>query len=33
MPLSITAHHATTDGWHIKQFLDDLQTEMDSPNN
>lgn len=32
MPISITAHHATTDGWHIKQFLDDLQTEMDNPN-
>lgn len=29
MPLSITAHHATTDGWHIKNFLDDLQHEMD----
>ena len=29
MPLSITAHHATTDGWHIKCFLDDLQKAMD----
>ncbi len=31
MPLSITAHHATTDGWHIKCFLDDLQEAMDEP--
>jgi chloramphenicol O-acetyltransferase type A len=31
MPLSITAHHATTDGWHIKRFLDDLQGAMDCP--
>ena len=25
MPLSITCHHATTDGYHIKCFLDSLQ--------
>ena len=31
MPLSITAHHATTDGWHIKKFLDDLQNAMNNP--
>jgi chloramphenicol O-acetyltransferase type A len=31
MPLSITAHHATTDGWHIKCFLEDLQKAMDCP--
>lgn len=31
MPLSITAHHATTDGWHIKTFLEDLQNAMNSP--
>lgn len=29
MPLSITCHHATTDGWHIRQFLEDLQSDMD----
>lgn len=31
MPLSITVHHATTDGWHIKNFLEELQLEMDDP--
>lgn len=31
MPLSITVHHAATDGWHIKQFLEDLQSLMDHP--
>lgn len=31
MPLSITAHHATTDGWHIKEFLAELQDAMDTP--
>lgn len=30
MPLSLTAHHATTDGYHIAKFLDNLQNEMDS---
>ena len=29
LPLSITVHHATTDGWHIKEFLDQIQLEMD----
>jgi len=28
MPLSLTCHHATTDGYHIKQFLDDLNGEI-----
>lgn len=31
MPLSITAHHATTDGWHVKEFLNDLQDAMNNP--
>jgi len=31
LPLSLTVHHATTDGWHIKSFLDDLQHGMDNP--
>lgn len=29
MPLSITCHHATTDGYHINCFLEELQREMD----
>ena len=29
MPLSITCHHATTDGYHIKCFIDSFYTEMD----
>ena len=29
MPLSLTCHHATTDGWHIHRFLEDLQADMD----
>ena len=28
MPLSLTCHHATTDGWHIKCFLDDLHQDI-----
>ena len=31
LPLSITLHHATTDGWHVKKFLDDLQYAMNHP--
>ncbi len=31
LPLSITVHHASTDGWHIKNFLDDLQDDMNNP--
>ena len=30
MPLSITCHHAATDGWHVNRFLETLQREMDS---
>lgn len=29
MPLSITCHHATTDGYHVSLFLEQLQMEMD----
>jgi chloramphenicol O-acetyltransferase type A len=29
MPLSITCHHATTDGWHVKCFLEQLQSDAD----
>jgi chloramphenicol O-acetyltransferase type A len=31
MPLSITVHHATTDGWHLKVFLEELQKTMNEP--
>lgn len=31
MPLSITVHHATTDGYHLKLFLEELQRSMDEP--
>jgi chloramphenicol O-acetyltransferase type A len=31
MPLAITAHHATTDGYHLKVFLEELQRTMDCP--
>jgi chloramphenicol O-acetyltransferase type A len=31
LPISVTLHHATTDGWHVKQFLDDLQYTMNHP--
>ncbi len=27
LPLSITCHHATTDGYHVKMFLDTLQDD------
>ena len=30
MPLSITANHAATDGWHVSRFLEDLQYAMDN---
>lgn len=30
MPLSVTCHHATTDGYHVNRFLETLQTEMKS---
>lgn len=29
MPLSMTCHHATTDGWHVRCFLESLQADMD----
>ena len=30
MPLSMTCHHAATDGYHVSRFLDELQKEMDA---
>lgn len=30
MPLSITCHHATTDGYHVTRFLESLQKDMDN---
>lgn len=33
LPLSITLHHATTDGYHVKCFVEDLQNEMNHPEN
>lgn len=32
MPLSITVHHATTDGYHLKLFFEELQSTMNEPN-
>lgn len=29
MPLSMTCHHATTDGYHVKCFLESLQQDAD----
>ena len=29
LPLSITCHHAATDGWHVSRFLDRLQARAD----
>lgn len=31
MPLSITVHHATTDGYHLKVFFEELQKTMNDP--
>lgn len=31
LPLSITLHHAATDGYHVKVFLEKLQEEMNHP--
>lgn len=31
MPLSITVHHATTDGYHLKIFFEELQRTMNHP--
>ena len=30
LPLSITCHHAATDGYHIHCFLEGLQADMDN---
>lgn len=30
MPLSLTCHHATTDGYHVHAFLQSLQEDMDN---
>lgn len=30
MPLSITCHHATTDGYHVKRFLEDFCRDADN---
>lgn len=30
MQLSLTCHHAATDGYHISRFLEDLQSDMDA---
>lgn len=31
MPLSVTVHHATTDGYHLNVFFEDLQKAMNNP--
>lgn len=31
MPLSITVHHATVDGYHIKELLEKIQYDFDNP--
>ena len=31
MPLSVTVHHATPDGYHLKVFLEELQRAMNCP--
>ncbi len=31
MPLSVTVHHATTDGYHLKVFFEELQRTMNNP--
>ena len=31
MPLSVTVHHAATDGYHLKLFFDELQRRMNHP--
>ncbi len=31
MPLSVTVHHATTDGYHLKVFFEELQRMMREP--
>ncbi|MDD3569885.1 MAG: chloramphenicol acetyltransferase [Lachnospiraceae bacterium] len=32
MPLSVTVHHATTDGYHLKVFFEELQRSINNPN-
>lgn len=31
MPLSVTVHHAVTDGYHLKVFFEELQRAMNNP--
>ncbi len=31
MPLSVTLHHAATDGYHVQQFLNEFERLMDHP--
>jgi Chloramphenicol O-acetyltransferase len=31
MPLSLTCHHATTDGWHVSRFLEALNADLSHP--
>lgn len=31
MPLSVTVHHATTDGYHLKLFFETLQNSLENP--
>lgn len=31
MPLSVTVHHATTDGYHLNVFFEELQRTMNEP--
>jgi chloramphenicol O-acetyltransferase type A len=31
MPLSVTVHHATTEGYHLKLFFEEIQHAMDNP--
>lgn len=31
MPLSVTVHHATTDGYHLKVFFEELQRTLNCP--
>ena len=30
MPLSVTCHHAVTDGYHVNLFLEGLQNDIDN---
>lgn len=30
MPLSLTCHHATTDGYHVNQFIENLKEEIEA---